>query len=187
MQIRRLEPADARDYRALMLAAYAETPSAFIGTVEEREPLPLEWWAERLAEEPDAQAATFGAFERGRLIGAAGLLRERRLRIAHKATLFGMAVDPAHRRRGAGRALVEAVLAEAGSRPGVLLVQLTVTEVNLPALRLYRACGFRTFGIEPAAIRYDGRLASLIHMWRPVGEGEAAVIEHALGSVSDDG
>ncbi|MBS0426345.1 MAG: GNAT family N-acetyltransferase, partial [Proteobacteria bacterium] len=47
MPVRRLAPADAPAYRALMLDAYARHPEAFTSTVAEREPLPLAWWEAR--------------------------------------------------------------------------------------------------------------------------------------------
>ncbi|MEM1116016.1 MAG: GNAT family N-acetyltransferase [Bacteroidota bacterium] len=167
--IRRLVPDHAARYRALMLAAYAEAGGAFTSTVAERETLPLAWWESRLSNDPEAVERVLGAFVDGDLVGVAGLRRARRLRTRHKATLFGMVVQPAHRGRGIGRALVEAVLGEAASEPGVLVVQLTVTEANAAARRLYEACGFAAFGTEPFAIRLGDGFASKVHLWRGVG------------------
>lgn len=48
--VRRLVPADAAAHRALMLEAYRDAADAFTSTVAEREPLPLAWWAARMAE-----------------------------------------------------------------------------------------------------------------------------------------
>ena len=42
MPVERLRPADAADYRALMLDAYARRPDAYTSTVAEREALPLD-------------------------------------------------------------------------------------------------------------------------------------------------
>lgn len=166
MQIRRLTPADAPAYRALMLRAYASDPAAFTATVPEREPLPLEWWTTRMSERADAPERVFGAFVDGVLAGAAGVRFEERARIRHKGWLYGMCVAPEHRGRGIARVLVEAVLEAARAMPGVLLVQLTVAEPNVAARRLYEACGFRAFGTEPLALRIEERFVPLVHMWR---------------------
>lgn len=161
---RRLGPDDAEAYRALMLQAYAEHPDAYTSTVAEREPLPLAWWRERMPLADDAATLVVGALVDDVLVGAAGLAFERRVRTAHRATLFGMVVQPAFRRRGLGRALVEAVLAQARARPGLQRVQLTVTRGNAEAERLYAACGFSTWGVEPQAVRLGDGWLDKAHM-----------------------
>jgi len=173
MNIQRLTPAHAAEYRAVMLQGYAQEVDTFIGTVHEREPLPLEWWTSRLSEDPDATAMVFGAFVDARLAGVAGLKLESRERIRHKSSLFGMFVLPEARGRGIARALVEAVLEQARATPGMRVVQLTVTESNAPAIRLYESCGFRPFGTEPFAVRVGERFVSLVHMWCAVGQDGA--------------
>lgn len=172
--LRRLTPADAVAYRALLLAAYADAPAAFTATVAEREALPLDWWAARLSDAPDAAKRVFGAFAGARLVGAAGLRLLRRPRTRHKAVLFGMAVAPDAQRRGLGRALVGAVLAEAEAA-GVRLVQLQVTAPNAAARRLYAACGFRPYGTEPFALAMDGGFVDVVHLWRPVGTEDEGI------------
>lgn len=112
-----------------------------------------------------------GACEGDRLLGVAGLAFERREKLAHKATLFGMYVQPAQRGAGLGRQLLQAVLMEARSRPGVQLVQLTVSAGNQSAQSLYRQGGFIPFGLEPHAVAVDGGLVAKLHMWCRVGDG----------------
>ncbi|MCA9543945.1 MAG: ribosomal protein S18-alanine N-acetyltransferase [Myxococcales bacterium] len=69
--------------------------------------------------------------------------------IAHDADveveLHDVAVDPAARRSGAGRALVTALLTWAGTR-GVAQVFLEVRQGNEPAQGLYRSLGFEAVG-----------------------------------------
>lgn len=166
--IRRLVPADAPAYRALMLEAYADPAGTFTATVAEREGLPLAWWEARLADAPEAVERVLGAFDGAALAGVVGLRLRQRPRTRHKATLFGLAVRPAHRGRGLGRRLVEAVLTEVASVPGLRVVQLTVTETNAPALRLYERCGFAAFGTEPMAVRVGDGYLGKVHMWRRV-------------------
>ena len=168
MNIRRLTPADAEDYRALMLAAYKAHASAFTSTLAERAPLPLRWWEARLAEQSDAEMV-LGAFAHDALVGVTGLRFQTRERLRHKATLFGMAVRPAFARRGIGRALVQAALDAAARHDGIHLVQLTVTEGNVAALALYEACGFERFGSEPDAVAGPAGFLVKRHLWRRVG------------------
>ena len=165
-ELRRLVPADADAYRALMLQAYERHPDAFTTSTSERQQLPLSWWAERLPPGDDASSRVVGAFDGGgQLVGAAGLAIEERIKSRHKATLFGMYVAPAARALGVGRLLVEGVLSQARARPGLRVVQLTVTQGNHAAQALYERCGFRVFGEEPMAVCVDGRFFAKVHMW----------------------
>jgi ribosomal-protein-alanine N-acetyltransferase len=54
----------------------------------------------------------------------------------------------AARRRGIGRALMEAA-EEEGRRRGARLATLEVRRSNLPAITLYRAIGYRQVGVRP--------------------------------------
>jgi RimJ/RimL family protein N-acetyltransferase len=170
----RLLPEHAPRYRALMLEAYRIEPDAFTSTHAERAAQPAGWWAWRLAPGDDGDERVFGAWRDGALVGAVGWQRNRRERTAHKALLFGMYVDAAARRCGAGRALAAAVLADAAATPGLLLVQLTVSAGNEPARRLYQSLGFEAFGVEPMATRHGERFVDKVHMWRALDPAAGA-------------
>jgi ribosomal protein S18 acetylase RimI-like enzyme len=166
MTIERLAPLHAVHYRILMLEAYAAHPDAFTSSVAEREKLSLLWWQARLSEGPLAKQVVLGAFMDGVLVGVAGLTFDPGEKVRHKATLFGMYVHPNQRRRGLGRRLVQAAIEYARGRPGVKVIQLTVTEGNASAAALYESCGFLRFGVEPMAVAVESGYVSKIHMWR---------------------
>ncbi|HEY1415011.1 MAG TPA: GNAT family N-acetyltransferase [Caulobacteraceae bacterium] len=65
--------------------------------------------------------------------------------VADEAEILTLAVDPAFRRQGAGRALVEAA-AEAARTAGAGFLFLEVAEDNAAALALYEACSFAHVG-----------------------------------------
>lgn len=174
--IRRLTPTDAAVYRALMLRAYAEPDGAFTATVAEREPLPLDWWAKRMPDAPDALALMLGAFDAGTLAGAAGIRFATRPRTRHKAQLYSLYLAPGARGRGLARRLTEAALEHARARPGVRVIQLRVMEPNVRARRLYERLGFKAFGTEPLAVRRDDGFVSVVHMWRALELGSARAV-----------
>ncbi len=151
-----------------MLEAYAQAPDAFTSSVAERTALPLAWWETRVADTPDAKERVWGAFTGGGLAGVAGLAFEQRERTAHKASLFGMYVQPHARGQGIAQKLVAQVLAHAAQSPGVTVVQLTVTESNTAAVQLYTRCGFVPFGAEPYAVRLGDQFLTKLHLWRRV-------------------
>jgi ribosomal protein S18 acetylase RimI-like enzyme len=107
--------------------------------------------------------AIFGAFEPG-LIGMAGIMQEEGAKSRHKARLWGVYVVPSGRGAGVGRALVEAAIEFARSLEGLTHVHLCVAESGHAAQALYSRLGFRTWGMEPAAMRV----------------GEVSVAEHHM-------
>jgi ribosomal protein S18 acetylase RimI-like enzyme len=161
----RLNPQQAVTYRSLMLEAYERHPDAFTSSVQERAALPLSWWEARLSVAATPGEIVFGSFVNGELVGVAGLSFEQREKAKHKAALFGMYVQDGCRGLGIGGKLVDQVMVCAKSRPGVMVVQLTVTEGNLAAQTLYQRKGFVPFGLEPYAVAVGSGFVAKVHMW----------------------
>jgi len=160
--IRRLEPADAAAYRALRLRGLAEHADAFTSSFEEESAKPLAAIEGRLA--PDSGDAVWGALAGEVLAGMVGLGREPRAKGRHRALVFGMYVAPEHGGRGVGTALLQHLIGEARRQPGLEQLTLTVTDTNAGARALYEKAGFRSFGIEPRAIRVGDRYHGKNHM-----------------------
>lgn len=76
--------------------------------------------------------------------------------------LSALAVEPAHRRKGIGRALLAGALAEAAAA-GFPRLSLHVWDDNRPAAALYAAAGFRR--LAPLAIPWHARLPHRGGMW----------------------
>jgi ribosomal protein S18 acetylase RimI-like enzyme len=148
-----------------MLEAYSLHPDAFTSSAAERAKLPLEWWERRLSADEKAKDLVLGAFIKGMLSGVVGLAFEEREKTRHKASLFGMYVPSRHRNKGLGSLLVRAALSHAQSRPGVRVVQLTVTAGNVAAQSLYERHGFVPFGFEPFAVLVASSFVAKVHMW----------------------
>lgn len=66
---------------------------------------------------------------------------------ANEAEILTLAVAPAQRRQGVGRALVEAA-AQTASRAGADVLFLEVADDNTAALALYAGCGFTQTGLR---------------------------------------
>jgi L-amino acid N-acyltransferase YncA len=64
-------------------------------------------------------------------------------------------VDPGRQGRGAGRALLEAFVAEASSH-GIWTIQTAIMAGNVPSLALHRGCGFREVGRRERIGERDG-------------------------------
>jgi ribosomal protein S18 acetylase RimI-like enzyme len=161
MHIRRLGPSDACAYRTLRLRALRDFPQAFTSSYEEDEKLPLDASEQRLG---SGHRRFWGAFEGEELCGMVGLECESRAKNRHKAKVVGLYVAQERMGRGIGAALMRALLEDA-RRAGLELLVLTVTQGEARALGLYERSGFRSFGIEPRAIKVDGRAYAKNHMY----------------------
>jgi ribosomal protein S18 acetylase RimI-like enzyme len=161
LQIRRLNPQDAEPYRELRLRALREHPEAFTSSYEEDSGLPLAASQQRLT---SPHQRFWGAYDGVTLCGMIGLEVGVRAKDRHKGTVVGMYVAPECTGKGFGEALVAALLHDARVS-GLGLLVLTVTEGNDPARRLYERMGFRSFGIEPGAVRVGGQPFGKNHMF----------------------
>ena len=128
---------DAEDFARLRLQALESEPQAFRETADEHRAKPLAFHAERLRTGGD-MSCVFGAFAAGELVGTAGLYRKR----PEWGCLWGMYVDHRYRGRGAGKQLLQALLAHARGLAGLTEVHLTVSATQHSARRLYLDCGF---------------------------------------------
>jgi ribosomal protein S18 acetylase RimI-like enzyme len=149
--IRPLNAGDAAQWRVLRLEALRTCPTAFASSYEEA----LKQDLSTRIPSPDSPDALFGAFHQGVLCGSAGLHIPQSLKQRHKGQLWGVYVAPSVQRRGIGAALVRAAIEHARTR--VAIVHLHVLFENLAARALYRRLGFVPYGIEPRALRHDGR------------------------------
>lgn len=106
--------------------------------------------------EHSAPEDTLVAILNGALVGyvklapASSLEAER-----HVLEIHGLAVDPAHRRRGIGRRLIHAARNEATAR-GARRLTLRVLAPNIGARNLYADLGFAVEGVLRAEFRIGG-------------------------------
>src|SRR5262245_8507381 len=158
---RTLTPADAAAYVALRREMLEDSPWAFSSSPADDVGLDSAFIAARLVE---PNQAIIGAFDGARLIGAAGLHRDRHLKMAHRARVWGVYVTPSARARGIGSAILTHIFALARTWPGITSLGLSASERSEAARRLYERHGFRAWGREPACLAIDGRIYDEIHM-----------------------
>jgi GNAT superfamily N-acetyltransferase len=148
----------------------ADTPIAFGSSPEDDIACDADG-VRRILGEGDSNVI-FGAFAPS-LVGAVGLFRERNVKAAHKATVWGMYVSPDRRRAGFGRRLLEAAITHARTLNGVHQLGLAVSDDTPGARALYESVGFRRWGTEPAAMHWAGRLVDEHHMVLRLAERDA--------------
>jgi ribosomal protein S18 acetylase RimI-like enzyme len=153
--IRGLEPADLPDYKALrdhMLAAHPESFTS--DAAPERAP---ESYQSRLGlQRAEGGEFTLGSWRGGHLVGAISCERDARAKVRHVGHVIGMMVRTEAQRAGIGRLLLDACIARARAADGVVMLTLSVTAGNAPAVRLYERVGFVRYGTLPRAILVNG-------------------------------
>ena len=154
MPVRVLSPDDWRAWRDLRLQALAEAPDAFGSTLAEWQDAGEERWRRRLHEVP-FNAIVYVDEQPAGMVGAT------ELDAAGTTDLISMWVAPAARGRGAGDALIAAVIAWA-EQQGAVRVALDVVASNAPATSLYRRNGFAFVDETPDCAKCERRMARLI-------------------------
>lgn len=156
MIVRQLNSQDAAAYQSLRLQALQESPTAFSSSLAREAGRDLSEIATRVTPAADGSLCVFGVFAGDQLAGILAFIRPRAEKLRHGAELAGLYVAPEFRRRGFGRALVDAAIAHARSVDGVRQLKLAVNATNTAARLLYQSVGFVRFGVEPDALYVDG-------------------------------
>ena len=126
-------------YRDIRLAMLEESPSAFGSTHAEAASFDEELWRQRLSNNVVMLAQV------GTISAGSAMYSEFGTTDPGDCALYGMWVDPRFRGTGVGRALVDAVVAQARAAGKRRLV-LHVVSVNDAAGRLYERAGFVATG-----------------------------------------
>ena len=166
--IRLLVPEDAEDAVSLRQEMLRDTPTAFLASPNSDSGSNVETVRERLASGPGN--AIIGAFDPD-LVASVGILHApRHPKGAHHAHVWGMYVQPAHRRRGIGKLILDAAIAHARSLEGVTQLNLGVSESTPGARALYESVGFVAWGTEPRAMRVEGEYYAEVFMARKLDD-----------------
>jgi ribosomal protein S18 acetylase RimI-like enzyme len=150
MLVRKLTEDDLEAVWTLRLRALRDNPEAFGSTYEETVARGKAWMLQRFGQ--GDETLFLGAFEET-LIGMVGLHREAGLKDRHKGLVFGMYVLPDRRQHGVGKALMQALIAQAKQLAGLEQLHLAVVTTNAPARHLYRSLGFEVYGTAPRALK----------------------------------
>jgi len=164
LQIRRLTEADAESLWRLRLSALQTEPATFAESLDELLQSTPETYAEKLRSGGN-ENYVLGAFSPdGALVGMAGFYREQIAKKRHKGWVWGVFVSPSWRGQGAGRAMLARMLESAHTLHDLDCIFLTVATTQQAARSLYHSLGFRSFGVEPRALKVDGHFVDQEHM-----------------------
>lgn len=159
--VRTLTLEDIPAYVALRRHMLVESPKAFVSDPQTDQGGNEANLRQRI---PSEGFAIVGGFRDHRLVAAAGLMREARAKVAHRASIWGVWVEPGSRGLGIGRAVVAHAIAVARTWHGLRSVGLSASVSQSAAITLYQSLGFSTWGREPDCMCVDGEFLDEVHM-----------------------
>jgi phosphinothricin acetyltransferase len=145
MAVRPLEPFDWPEVARI----YADGLASGVATFETQVPSWEAWDAAHLP------APRLVAERDGALVGWLAVSRVSRRPAYSGVVEHSVYVDGAARRSGIGRALLDALAAEA-PRHGIWTIQTSIIDANEASLRLHEAAGFRVVGRRERIAQLDG-------------------------------
>lgn len=170
MNIRFLTLDDVEAWYALRLEMLDTGPGIFSSSAEAARIDGIAHAETRIGAAQGDDGRVLGTFtDDGVLMGAVGWRRDPSPKMRHKATVWGMYVRPAFRRKGAGFAMMMRMLDMLRMTHDVDVLQLAVTSDALAARALYERLGFQQWGHERSAMKIAGRYIDEFHYAMRVG------------------
>jgi RimJ/RimL family protein N-acetyltransferase len=166
--VRPVRPAEVDALRALRIESLRCCPVAFTADLGEAETRSLDAWRDQVTRGGgDETELILVAVDGDQLAAMTGVWAPKSGKCAHVGTVWGVYVRAPFRGRGLAEQLLLAGIEWARTK-GLLRLKLSVVEGNDLARRCYERCGFTAYGIEPAAVRWEGRLYDEVLMGREV-------------------
>ncbi len=166
--VRDLTLADTDAYVSLRREMLEDTPWSFLAAPDDDLVLlHPERFAERVGTGAGEPPCILGVDDPGPgagLVAVAGVYRQTRTKVQHRAGIWGVYTTPRARRAGLARRVVQAAIERARSWPGVEWVALSVSGDAPGAIALYESLGFERWGLEPEAMQVDGVRRDELHM-----------------------
>ena len=146
---------DAEKYRSIRLESLKSIPEAFASSYEEEKDFSIEKYKNKLQSN---DSSTYGAFEKGELVGIITLYEEKLDKLSHRAHIGAMYVSDSLRGLGIGKALMEEAIEKAKNIEWLEQVYLAVVSTNESAKKLYSSLGFEVFGTEKKGLRLKNNI-----------------------------
>lgn len=155
----RIQPLSVEEwekYKRIRLDALKSNPTSFASTYEETLRYSDEVWQNRLnRKKQDDNSIMLFAFDEQKIIGLVGIYWRDRQMIKHIAEVHGVFVNPAYRRQGVAKLLMEKIIAKVKKHQQFAKLKLQVNTLNVSAIKLYQSVGFKIVGTLKKETKFD--------------------------------
>lgn len=155
--IRRITPEEIQSYHAIRLRAVSADPDAFLPTSDEEKTRTEDEMYRTLQSQ-----YILGAYDGTKLVGLIALALQEKHKFSHIGILGSLFVEPAYRKSGIARLLMDHVL-KLARELNLYSLQLKVVTTNFPAINLYKSLGFACWASEKNALCDHGRFMDQHH------------------------
>lgn len=148
MLIRKLTVDDALAFRELRIEMCTAHPEAFGQTPDEVADMPEDKFVDWMSpSESYPEKFVLAAFEGERLLGTVAFRREDSIKERHRGWIWSVYVRPEGRGKGISKQLMQAMIEESRTMPGLEMLTLVVALPQTSARTLYTSLGFFTSGL----------------------------------------
>jgi ribosomal protein S18 acetylase RimI-like enzyme len=164
MDIREIDEKVMPELWKLWVRGLHDHPEAFGATYEWAKDVTPEQSRDLLRQIRAGGGFMLGALEDDAPIGMLHLNRPQGEKFQHKGHIGAVYVIPEQRGKGIATALLLAALEKARAMTGLTIISLEVNAENQAAIKVYEACGFKAYGVEPKGLRVNENDIDLLHM-----------------------
>ena len=162
MRIKTLTKNDAEDYRQIRIEALYNNPDSFGTMYQEEAAETIEYFRNKIP--IDSNNFILGCYNDNKIIGIVVFHQESRIKTKHKAYIRSMYVKEEYRRQGIGELLLNELIEKAKAIDGIEILLLDIVTNNIPAKRLYLSFGFKTYGVEKMAYKFNNQYFDMEYM-----------------------
>ena len=170
MKLQTLVPQNYDAYFALRLESLQQCPNMYATDANEWKATAREVIEKHLVLSESGTSPILGAWQGDKLVGQVGFKPESRPTVRHKATLWGLYVQPNFRRQGVGKQLVHLAMATAKEMPDLEQLRAVATLDGDGLHHFFTACGFREYGREPRAKLFENTYYEQAYFWCALAE-----------------
>lgn len=155
MIIKKLTKQDTEDYRQIRLESLHNNPDSYGTTYQEEATNTIDDFKDKIP--VDNNSFILGCYDNKQLIAIVAFHQESRIKTKHKAYIRSMYVKPEYRRQGIGELLLNELITKAKDINDIEVLLLDVVTNNVPAKHLYLSFGFKVYGIEKMAYKFNNQ------------------------------
>lgn len=150
MNIKKLKPTDAEDYKTIRLEALQAHPEDFADCYDEVSDRKFSEHVQTLEKQ-----VVFGAYDDDKIVGMVGVRPYKDDRRAHTAYVWGVYVNDAYKGQGIATDMMYKAMDYVSERKfeKVILKYFTTTDI---VSDFYDSLGFKQYGVDKKALKYNG-------------------------------